>query len=241
VWRPAILLALAACFAAPATFAGDKEKGKKDGGDKKEERKLNESAQAVADVAAAYQLAEFGRRNKAPELLIAAARVIGSTKFKDAPIGDKDKVSKPLKVDEVKEAEDLIAEALKMGKDSESIQALAKAAKAIIVEKGRSPWGGTRQWSGFFRGDGVDVRDRFHVDLRGGEDTCISLNGYGPRGLDLDLELYNASTGQLVASERSVGPNAFIRYYVPSSGTYRIEVINFTGRIPCDRYVLLAY
>ena len=244
--RFAIPLLMAASAASVFTFAmvnandqaGDQKKTEET--KKNEPRKSDASAQAIMNVAAAYQMAEWGRQQKAPEALIAAARVIGTTKISAPKYSEKDQVSKKMDVDEVKEAKDLIKEALAMAGKSATIEALAKDATAAIEEKTRSPFGGARQWSSFFRGDGVDIRDRYYVDLRGGEYTWISLNGYGPPGLDLDLELYN-QFGQLVASERSIGPNAFIQVFVPQPGTYCIHAINFSGYTPCQQYILRAY
>jgi hypothetical protein len=78
------------------------------------------------------------------------------------------------------------------------------------------------------------------VRCRGGEWTYVTLNGNGPFGLDLDLIVTDEETGQTVASDTSVGPNAFVRFYVPFDRDYRIEVRNFSRNVPCFNYNLRA-
>jgi hypothetical protein len=231
----AVPLLLAGVLASNMSLAG----GKKPEG-KAEDRKAAPGAQAIMNIAAAYQMADYGRKNKAPEALLAAARVIGTTATAKGKANPKDKVNKELEVDDVKEAMAMIDEALKMSK-SPAIATLAKETRKLIQDDTRSPFGGTFSRSSFFRGDGVDISDTYHVDLRGKEETCISVTAYGPPGLDVDVELIDDETNQVVARDTSVGPNSFIRYYVPRSGTYRVRVFNHTQNTPCDRYILRVY
>jgi hypothetical protein len=193
-------------------------------------------------VHAAYVMAELGRQQKAPELLIAAARVIGTTNSEMGKLPAKSKVGKLLDSNEVDEALELVKEAERIAeekKNTATIQPLAAACKKLISGD-RGPINGPVVWSGYFRGDGIDRLDTYYVTCYGGEWTCVNLYGYGPPGLDLDLYVFDNETGQQVAADASVGPNAYVQFFVPFAKTYRVEVRNFTANIPCKYYQLRA-
>lgn len=230
----------ALAIAAPTFAGGKKDDGKKEG-DKEPERKLDPTSKAIRAVHAAYEIAAIGKEKNSPEALIAAAKILGVTGREKSELSKEDKVGKLKDFDERKEASALLDEALKMAKgtDTESaIKTLVAEARKDIKEFKRGGVFGGRNFSGFFQGDNVDTRDTFHLRARGGAWLEISLNGWGPPGLDLDLELYEG--GSLIRSERSVGPNSFISHFVPhgSPRNYRIVVINYTGGTPCDQYTL---
>lgn len=237
IWTSGLLLLV--CLLAGPIVGGEKGKETKD--DAKEKRQITDNARKVMNVAAAYQMAEIGRQQKAPELLIAAARVIGSTNSVAEKLSAKSQVTKQLEADEVKEAVDLIIEAEKMidpaAKNAGALEALAKSTKQLVTGE-RGPVTGPRIFTGYFPGNESDWHDFINVRCRGGEQTYVSLAGYGRPGLDLDLFVVDEETGQQVASETSVGPNSSLSFYVPSNRDYRIEVRNHTRNTPCNRYVL---
>ena len=95
----------------------------------------------MARLHAAYELAAHGREKKMPEVLIAAASVIGTTDM-DKGEAKKAEVQKEATVDARQEAESLLQEAVKLAKDadnSDTIQKLAADVRKNIVELKRGP------------------------------------------------------------------------------------------------------
>jgi hypothetical protein len=66
--------------------------------------------------------------------------------------------------------------------------------------------------------------------------TNISLENLSGQS-DLDVRVFNPF-GNLVVQDVSVAPNAFVSFYVPNPGTYRVEIRNFSG--PGATYRLTA-
>ncbi|MCE9530502.1 MAG: hypothetical protein K8T89_05135 [Planctomycetes bacterium] len=107
-----ILLAsvLVAGLLAGGAYYGTATKAEDKKAEAREVTKSTPESKALLELSAAYTLAKLGREKKSPELLLAAARVIGTTNFskmdtKGAEIG---KNSKHEEVDLLKEAVDLI-------------------------------------------------------------------------------------------------------------------------------------
>ncbi len=218
-----------------------KKEGAKEG--KKEERvKISAKTQAVADIAAAYRLVELGRQAKSPEMLLSAARIIYDANTEAAALPKGSKVGKALEANDNKFAEELVNEAQKFAKESTNAAAyeglIADAQKHLKRERG--PLHGPRVWSGYFKGDGVDWQDFYQVRCRGGEWTFVNLSSNGPAGLDVDIIVTDGETGQLVEQDLSVGPNGFVRFFVPYNKDYVIEVRNHTRNTVCYRYHLRA-
>lgn len=218
--------------------------GDKKTSDKKEpERKVSKSSQAIRAVHAAYEMASVGKEKNVPEALIAAARILGTTGREKSELEKGSEVGKLLDFNEEKEAHELLNEALKMAKSSDTesaIKTLVEDAKKDLSGFKRGGVYGGRTYRGYFAGDPSDRADSFKVRARGGEHLDISLNGYGGSGLDLDLELIDDESNAVVRRDSSVGPNAYIGFPVPYGGArdYRIRVINYRSNIRCDGYTL---
>ena len=97
------------------------------------------AGQVIEDAVTAYKMAEFGRKNDAPEALVAAASMLRSLKgAKLTPVKEKPKVEGDGAAEDVKtksfgdEAEDLFEEASTLGLKLKQthVEALIKAAKA---------------------------------------------------------------------------------------------------------------
>src|SRR5262245_57699392 len=129
--------------------------------DKKDEKKGAPAAEAhdafpddVQQIALAYQLAEMGRRAKAPDLLVSAARILRRIKpvegdTKPEVKGGED--AKGEKVVLVKESDKLLAEAKALAPDDKAVAAAAdKAAKEDLVfppvPGKRGTYGGPRSY-----------------------------------------------------------------------------------------------
>jgi hypothetical protein len=221
-----------------ATAGQDEKKaaaGKEAG--KEQKRDTSEETKAIRRLGAAFELAQYGREKKSPELLIAAARVIGTT---GTTKGDSKKaeVGKAGTYDSAKEANELLDQALKMGatgKSADAIKTLVAKAKSEIEEIGRGPVGGPRSYSGVFFSPN-DPDDTIQVFLRGGETTNAFLQSH--TGTDLDLVVTNRS-GQTVAQDHGTSPSASVNFYVPVEGDYTFRVINFNPNAQ-SRYTLFV-
>ena len=110
-----------------------------------EEKKSAEVQKTAALIAGAYRLADHGRAQSMPELLIAAAKGLATAEVTETTLEGKPAETKSLKKDAAK----FIAEARKLvGKAPESdqpaITALAKSAEALLAEESRPVIGGPR-------------------------------------------------------------------------------------------------
>jgi hypothetical protein len=170
-----LLLACALCLGAgqPSPAADEK---------KAEEPKVDQAGEDVIHIGLAYSLAEYGRKNKSPESLVTAARIL--RKIKTTPITEKptDEGPKGEKADEVKagaevsllaESDKLLDEARKMAPDDKLIGELAdRAAK----EKTRAALGGPRSYSGAIRAGHTQT---LTVSFRVAELASVTVNGNG--------------------------------------------------------------
>lgn len=156
--RTRLVLALAALAVGLLVAAGQSADKKPDAkpGEKQDTPKLSPEdiarAKRAQQLAGAYALIEYGRGNKAPEALITAARIIGTTpamKGREADAKDKDKAEPDDSGKEV--AEKLLKEATALAADTdhpqqEHLEALAKATRKLVAEQKRGPVGGPRNY-----------------------------------------------------------------------------------------------
>lgn len=225
-------LVAAAFLGTSGTPAGEKKakddknaKGKTTGKEEKAERpKFTEDADVLGQLKAAFDLVQYGRKHKAAEVLLAAARVIGTTDVTQGKL-DKEKVQKPY--DAQQEADNLIDEALKLSKDP-AIKALAKSTRAIVAAKERGPLTGTRAFGPISLGPKQSWMPAPPLVLRPNEFTRAVVISHD--GADMDLYCTGVLTGMNFGSDTSGNPNAQVTFTVgglPAAVNFR--VFNFSS------------
>jgi hypothetical protein len=173
-------------------------------------------------------MAEFGRKNKAPEALLAAARAVASVPLR--PL-DPERVKdlKPSDENPVKEAQKdalaLLAEAAKLAKDKDSFESLAKPVRRQIneVKRGAVPGPQTRYGSV----SRVNRQDTFAIRFRGGEPAMVIVNNTSNRG-DIDLVVED-DDGNVVARDYRRDDDASVTWFPRRTSTYYIKVKFFSG------------
>lgn len=218
-------VALGMFVAAPLTVAEEKVKDGKDGGILEVE-KNREQEDFQEELAAAYRMAATGRKLGMPEALIAAARIIARTPIEEFTEKETDAKRDP-DMSPKKEAEALLAEALKMPSASkDAIKALAAAAKKDLSEKPREAKGFPRTFYGnVSKGNRTDT---FRVPFVANRYGRVHVNNYTNRG-DIDVYVYNQA-GRLVARDRRTANDASVNFFVPSAQTYTIKVNLYAGK-----------
>jgi hypothetical protein len=230
MFRAATLFTLAAGLAVGFVGYGLRAEEKKVTEDKKDIPKPSDEDMARAkqaqQVVGAYMLIEYGREQKAPEALITAARIIGTTPtLKGRESGDAGKLEPDDSVKE--EAEKLLKEAETLAAETnpslkESVDSLVKSTRALIAENKRGPVGGQRNFSRFFpAGDTGSA----NIDLVGGYTTVTARKIGGGRinvrvvGLLSGLEYANQSGWGVVSVGFSHFPVAKVRVIVTNEGS----------------------
>jgi hypothetical protein len=215
IWASLAPLFLLGCLLAAGTPQAAAE-------DKKADPAAMAKAEAVRLIGTAYNLAEYGREQKAPEALVAAARILrgihtteGKEKF-TAEGGDAARKESP-NLEEV--SDKLLAEARKMAGDDKAVLELADR---VANMKGRGAFGGPQAYT-HQPGGGVNVT--YNVHFIPGEPASVSVAGdgvhllrttiRGPGGYFYTWTGYNASTSWIVGVDgnttinvRNLGPGA---------------------------------
>ena len=228
-----LVLTLAVASAAPS--AGQEKKGTNTAAPEAAAMAtMTPEAEAVQRLSLAHGLIQYGRKNKVPEALVTAARILAdtsTTELKDKPtrgVGPKDATTgdkpKP-EVDNSPKA--LLEEAKALSGQNESIVKLANA-----VEIKRGAVGGPKRT--------VDVvkaldTDSFQIVFRGGEIAKVAFSGDGDTRLD--MYVYDES-GNLVASQVGPGDDALSSWLPRWTGPFVIKVVN-RGRVS-NRYVIVT-
>lgn len=208
---------------------GDKEEKKE--GKKSEEKKFVEATaevKAVRKLNLAGELAVYGRENKSVEALVLAARIIGTTDTQKGKAEDI-KAKEQFEYDELKEANELLAEAAKLAQ-SDAAKAMIAEAKTEIAERKRGASGGPKRFSG--RMSPGDPADTYTVVFVGGQTAEVSVRSQ-PSYCDVDLEIIDEATFQVVARDRHSSPNAFVRFTPPRTQRYIIRVVNYRQQVSC--------
>jgi hypothetical protein len=193
----------------------------------KDAPKSTPAADDVRHIAMAYELADYGRTNKSPEMLIAAARVLRNIK----PVPGSDKVTveapqgeKPEKFEEGKptdlgeEANKLLNEAKELAKNDTVINELIDR---LQKEKGRGSLGGPRQWSNTIR---TGYTHAFDVNMVGGQVANVSVTGNGVAVFTLSA---TNEKGITVAS--STGHNPALSWVPVETRPFTIRIHNDAG------------
>lgn len=174
-------------------------------------------ASYCADLKMAMDLVHFGREHDAPEALICAARIFGTTPT------TADTENFQCVTDNVEEpqpgptAEDLLAEAAEMS-DAPHIEALIAQVTDAISESERGEVGGPGRVHGCV--DDHSMQE-WHGDFYGGEWAEVTVTGDGYA--DLDVRVYD-DRGYLIAEDNSTSPDCHVHWFQRYTGHVHIEV-----------------
>jgi hypothetical protein len=189
--------------------------------------KPSASAKGVSDVSLAFSLATYGRKNKSPVALLAAARILAKTPTEEAkqkPKTEKNKGAgdtEPVKTGKVRDnsPKALLAEALRMSKNDEHIANLAARVERLI-EDSRGAVGGPQVRTTTLPGN---MNDTYTVSFRGGEEARVAVVGSG--NTTLDLYIYDQN-GNLVTSAVGPGDRCLCTWVPIWTGPFRVRVVN---------------
>jgi hypothetical protein len=181
-------------------------------------------ADDVRYIAMAYELAEYGRAKKAPEALIAAARVLrgirttpGEEKVKvDGAKDEKDQTAEPGEaVSLVAESDKLLEEAKKMAPKDKAIKELANQ---MANESRRPAVGGPRSYSYGIR---QNVTHYWNISFFGGMPASVTVQGNGNNYFTVES---SNERGTIVA--QSSGRHPHITWVPAATRTFTIRVRN---------------
>jgi hypothetical protein len=184
--------------------------------------KPSANAEAVQQLYLAQSLIEYGRKNKAPEALITAARILGAhgtTEMKEKPTHVKT-ADAPEAAKNDKKAPDnspkaLLEEAKKLSNNNPSVVALANS---VELARGVDP-GPQLKFSPLSpRGT-----EQYRFTFRGGEFAAVTVLGDGDTRLD--LYIYDAG-GNLVTSHVGPGDKRLATWVPNWTGAYTIQIVN---------------
>lgn len=189
--------------------------------DKKSEpvAKADPVADAVRQIAMAYELAEYGRQTRSPEILVAAARIlrhIHTTPGKEPSKVEqgKEEPGDAEAVSMVKESEKLLAEAKNLAPDDSTI---AQLIDRTMREKSRGAVGGPRSYR---HRPGAGAVISMSVRFRGGQPASVSVTGNGRNTLTLRV------TGPEGLNLVWTGPHPSLNWVPDVAHTYTISVRN---------------
>jgi hypothetical protein len=146
-------------------------------------------AAAVLEIDTAYDLADLGRAEKKPALLIVAARMMAKHKLvpgdgKATTEGGKE-VASSADLSMREQAERLLAEAKSMDPSNEAVAALVAAATKELEAGGRGAIGGPKYYS---HSPGVGQTINLAVPFVPGQPATISVRGNGRNSLTLKVQ-----------------------------------------------------
>ncbi len=184
--------------------------------------KPSANAEAIRQFQLAHSLIEYGRKNKAPEALITAARILaanGTTEMKEKPKhvnpADAPKAAKNEKKAPDNSPKALLEEAKKLSNNNPSVVALANS-----VELARGVEGGPQLRISALSPRGTD---EYTFTFKGGEFALVTVLGDGDTRLD--LYIYDAS-GNLVTSHVGPGDKRLVSWVPWRTGVYTIQIVN---------------
>lgn len=190
------------------------------------------SADAMDQLALALQLADWGRANKSPEALVAAAQILQTVPLETrdrerlaAKEGTTDKQAPP-----AVSAQSLFAEAAALAGDDaalkQRIEALSTAPQAAApAAKGRA--GGPGITSTCVLANSTDI---FVETFRAHEQAVVIVDGDGDT--DLDTYVYDEN-GNLIDSDDDYTDYCILSWTPRWTGAFRIEVKNLGGIANC--------
>lgn len=194
--------------------------------------KASAEADSVQQIHLAHSLIKYGRKNKAPEALITAARILaanGTVALEQKPTHEAtpgapkgQKKDKPASDNSPKA---LLDEAKELSSNNPAVVALANS---VELPRGADPE--PQQVVEVVQPLDADV---YRITFRGGEVARVTVNGDG--GSRLDLYVYDEDD-KLVASQVGPGDNCLASWVPKWTGVFIIKVVN-RGLAP-NRYIM---
>ncbi|MCB9760926.1 MAG: hypothetical protein H6739_13895 [Alphaproteobacteria bacterium] len=197
-----------------------------------------QASSAVADVATAAALVDWGRANKSPEALVTAAQMIVSLP-EGATAESRKKESVQGKGEAGEKAEGaalsldpaaLVSEAAAMAKAAGNKDLAKHLGKMTVSTRGAT--GGPKYVVEQVLANATDV---YVVSFNGLEQAEVALAGDGDT--DLDLFVFD-EYGNQIASDVSYADKAYVSWTPKWTGNFRVEVRN-RGNV-YNRYVLVT-
>jgi len=148
--------------------------------DERSEKQVKEDGEKVKALGMAYELVDMGREKKSPEMLIAAARILRTTRTTPGKEKTEIKEGKDEKSD--KDEVDLKEESDKLLKEAVALDKGAKPLADGVAKLGRGSLGGPRS---YFHRPGAGTVISLGVSFRGGQPANISVTGNGRNSLTL--------------------------------------------------------
>jgi hypothetical protein len=184
-WASIVPLFLLGCLLAVAPPAPAEEQKKESPEDKTARDKLaTEAAESVRRIGMAMQLADYGRKEKSPEMLIGAARIlrwIEDQPGTDEPKAEGGDAAKKKSVSLKDLSDKLLDEARKMAGDDKTVLEMADRVARLEKpkkeeDKRRGALGGPRSYH-HSPGDGVSLT--WNVRFRVGMPASVTVRGDG--------------------------------------------------------------
>lgn len=210
--------AKAADKAAPAAAA------KKGDNVDKDKRGSSPSADAVARVNLADQLARYGDANKDSLALISAARILQSAGAQDAKADKKTEGTGDPKAGKSQARDVTVAGMLDRAKKyADGRKDIIAMADEAAKTGSRGAAVGPRRWQTQVNARTTDI---YNVTFRGGEPAMVAISGDGDTDLDL---IIRDESGNVVCTSTTTGDDEACRWYPRWTGPFRIEVKNLGG------------
>jgi len=195
--------------------------------------KPSAEAEAVQQLQLAHSLIAYGRKHKAPEALITAARILsahGTVELKAKPthesVPDAPKGQKSIPAPD-NSPKALLEEAKKLSNNNPAVVLLANS-----IELTRGAVGGPKVAVATVSGLCSDI---YTVNFRGAELAQVGVSGAGLTRLD--LYIYDEN-GNLVTSQVGSGDDCLARWVPRWTGPFTIKVVN-RGLLP-NIYTILT-
>jgi hypothetical protein len=214
--------------------AEEKQDAKKD----LETKAPDTRAQAAESLAAAYTMAKIGRETKSPEMLLAAAHVIGKANFSKLEFrAETSKVtSKTVEGDPLAEAVALIEEAVNFsGDSSEAVKKLAVDIQNDIKERKRGAIPGPQERRGSVEARS-DRFDTFEIQFRGREHARIWVHNRSGQG-DIDLFVTDLD-GRQIAHDSNSAASAHVTFVPHRDNWYRVRVKAYSDSRPIHYHLV---
>ncbi|PNW47903.1 UNVERIFIED_CONTAM: hypothetical protein BEN50_11565 [Euhalothece sp. KZN 001] len=200
----------------------------------------SEEAQQVENLHLAYNLAEYGRENEDPQMLIAAAKIVMETPVEfltREKTSESDENTEASTTDN-KPDEELPLSAMELLEEAREFAQSQPEVLAMIDNVEESAEGSRGRVGGPARH--VDrvlayTTDQYRIPFRGGRRAAIAVRGDGDT--DLDCYVYDEN-GNLVDSATDYSDTCLLEWYPRWTGSFRLRIKN-RGRV-YNQYQLLS-